>query len=166
MNETIRLWINDVVGEATNRFYTFRGLVDYDSLSTKLKSELISNILEASFAKVVPQCISPRLDSEPDLVVGGIPLEIKTSKTTHIWRGGEYSKRASDYLLVSYDDSGGGIKWFFMWTSLLKGDWKSSSSGSYYATTIDLDWVMDNKDYDIIVGGVVKKKVKRHLVCK
>jgi hypothetical protein len=76
MNETIRLWINDVVGEATNRFYTFRGLVDYDSLSTKLKSELISNILEASFAKVVPQCVSPRLDSEPDLVVGGIPLEI------------------------------------------------------------------------------------------
>jgi hypothetical protein len=92
-------------------------------------------------------------------------LEIKTAKTTHVWRGGEFSKRESDYLMVSYDDSGTDLKWFFLHTYLLESDWKSSGSGNYYATTVDLNDIL-KKDYTILIGDVVKKKIKTHLICK
>ena len=158
--------LSSVLEETNARFKTFKSVVDYKSLSTKLKSELISNMLEASFAKVVPDVVSPFADSEPDLYVKGIPLEIKTSKTTHLWRGGEYSKRPSNYLLVSYDDSGEDLKWFFIYTELLESDWKSSQSQNYYATTIDLNYVLSEKQYEILVGDLEKKRVKTHLICK
>ena len=157
--------LSDVISEANNRIQTFKSVVEYSTLSTKLKSELISNMLEASFAKVVPDVIAPFSDNEPDLWVVKTPLEIKTAKTTHVWRGGEYSKRESDYLMVSYDDSGDEMKWFFLHTYLLESDWKSSGSGNYYATTIDLNDIL-KKDYRILVGDVKKKKIKTHLICE
>jgi hypothetical protein len=157
--------LNSVISEANKRLRTFKSVVEYSTLSTKLKSELISNMLEASFAKVVPDVISPFSDNEPDLWVMGNPLEIKTAKTTYVWRGGEFSKRESDYLMVSYDDSGDEMKWFFLHTYLLESDWKSSGSGNYYATTIDLNDIL-KKDYRILVGDVKKKKIKTHLICE
>jgi hypothetical protein len=155
-----------VVEDVNKRFKTLKSALDYDSLSTKLKSELISSILETAFASVVPNVISPKLDREPDLRVFGEPLEIKTSKTTYVWRGGEFSKRESDYLLVSYDDSEDTLKWFMIHTHLLESDWKSSVSDSYYATTIDLNYVLENKDHQILIGSLLKKKTKSHLVCE
>ena len=157
--------LNDVIFEANKRFQTFKSVVEYSTLSTKLKSELISNMLEASFASVAPEIEAPFSDNEPDLRVMGNPLEIKTAKTTHVWRGGEFSKRESDYLMVSYDDSGTDLKWFFLHTYLLESDWKSSGSGNYYATTVDLNDIL-KKDYTILIGDVVKKKIKTHLICK
>jgi hypothetical protein len=165
MREYILSYLPQVVEEANNRFKIFKSVVDYGSLSTKLKSELISNMLEASFSKVVPEVISPFSDGEPDLYVKGTALEIKTAKTTHTWRGGEFSKRESDYLLVSYDDSGADLKWFFVHTYLMESDWKSSGSDSYYATTIDLNYVMETKEYQILMGKIQKKRVKNHLIC-
>ena len=91
-------------------------------------------------------------------------MEIKTAKTVGVWRGGEYSKRESDYLLVSYDDSGEDMKWFVFFVNLKKGDWTSSGSNSYYATTIELDQVLGRGE--ILIGSVVKKRVKNHLVCE
>jgi hypothetical protein len=166
IKEYIQNYLPDVMEEANNRFKIFKSVVDYDSLSTKLKSELISNMLEASFSKVVPHVISPFTDGEPDLYVMGNPLEIKTSKTTHLWRGGEFSKRESDYLLVSYDDSGEDLKWFFIHTYLMESDWKSSGSSSYYATTIDLNYVLDTKEHSILFGETVQKRIKKHLICE
>ena len=157
--------LSDVIFEANKRFQTFKSVVEYSTLSTKLKSELISNMLEASFASVVPEIEAPFSDNEPDLRVMGSSLEIKTAKTTHVWRGGEFSKRESDYLMVSYDDSGTDLKWFFLHTYLLESDWKSSGSGNYYATTVDLNDIL-KKDYTILIGDVVKKKIKTHLICK
>lgn len=165
IKEYISNYLPQVVEEANTRFKIFKSVVDYGSLSTKLKSELISNMLEASFSKVVPDVISPFSDGEPDLYVKGTALEIKTAKTTHIWRGGEFSKRESDYLLVSYDDSGADLKWFFIYTYLMESDWKSSGSDSYYATTIDLNYVMESKKYDILMGKTEKKRIKNHLIC-
>jgi hypothetical protein len=165
MREYILSYLPQVVEEANNRFKIFKSVVDYGSLSTKLKSELISNMLEASFSKVVPDVVSPFSDGEPDLYVKGTALEIKTAKTTHTWRGGEFSKRESDYLLVSYDDSGDDLKWFFVHTYLMESDWKSSGSDSYYATTIDLNYVMESKEYQILMGKTEKKRVKNHLIC-
>jgi len=165
MIELLQNHLSSVIAETNKRFNTFRTVVEYSTLSTKLKSELISNMLEASFASVVPEVTAPFSDNEPDLWIVSTPLEIKTAKTTHVWRGGEFSKRESDYLMISYDDSGDELKWFFLHTYLLESDWKSSGSGNYYATTIDLNDIL-KKDYTIFVGDVVKKKIKNHLICK
>jgi hypothetical protein len=165
MIELLDNCIYDVITEANKRLRTFKSVVEYSTLSTKLKSELISNMLEASFQTVVDGISAPFSDNEPDLWVVGNPLEIKTAKTTHVWRGGEFSKRESDYLMVSYDDSGDEMKWFFLHTYLLETDWKSSGSGNYYATTIDLNDIL-KKDYRILVGDVKKKKIKTHLICE
>jgi hypothetical protein len=165
IKEHIQKYLPEVLVEANSRFKIFKSVVDYGSLSTKLKSELISNMLEASFSKVVPNVVSPFSDGEPDLWVMDKALEIKTAKTTHVWRGGEFSKRESDYLLVSYDDSGGDLRWFFLHTYLMESDWKSSGSASYYATTIDLNDVLSSKEYSILVGKTEKKRVKNHLIC-
>jgi len=165
MIELLQNHLSSVITETNKRFNTFRTVVEYSTLSTKLKSELISNMLEASFASVVPEVTAPFSDNEPDLWIVSTPLEIKTAKTTHVWRGGEFSKRESDYLMISYDDSGDELKWFFLHTYLLESDWKSSGSGNYYATTIDLNDIL-KKDYTIFVGDVVKKKIKNHLICK
>jgi len=156
----------EVVEEADLRWMNLKMAVDYDKLSTKLKSELISNILEASFERVADDIQAPLSDDMADLVVRGENLEIKTAKTTRVWRGGEYSKRESEYVLVSYDDSGDSLDWFFIYTYLTEDDWKSSKSGNYYATTIDLDYVLDNCPHKILCGTVEKKRILRHLICE
>jgi hypothetical protein len=165
MLHTIQKNISDVIFEANQRFEKLKSAVDYHTISTKLKSELISNILEASFQTVIDEVYAPLSDSEPDLLVSGTPLEIKTAKTSHVWRGGEFSKRESDYLMVSYDDNGDELKWFFLYTYLMESDWKSSGSGNYYATTIDLNDIL-KKDYHLLVGDLEKKRIKTHLICK
>lgn len=156
--------LGDVLRDCGERIRLLKTVTAYDSLSTKLKSELISNMLEASFANV-PDIVAPFSDSEPDLWVDGRALEIKTARTPHTWRGGEYSKRESDYLMVSYDDSDDGWKWFVLHTYLKESDWKSSGSSSYYATTIDMNHIIENTPYTILVGDTVKKKVKYHVIC-
>jgi hypothetical protein len=165
MVELINSYIDDVIMETNKRFRTFKSVVEYSTLSTKLKSELISNMLEASFSSIIPGVKSPFSDNEPDLWVMETPLEIKTAKTSHVWRGGEFSKRESDYLMVSYDDNGDELKWFFLYTYLMESDWKSSGSGNYYATTIDLNDIL-KKDYHLLVGDLEKKRIKTHLICK
>lgn len=155
-----------VLTNAEQRFQNLKSSVDYDKLSTKLKSELISNMLEASFEEVSDEIEAPLSDDQADLIVRNENLEIKTAKTTRIWRGGEFSKRESDYVLVSYDDSGDDLKWFFLYTYLTEDDWKSSGSKNYYATTIDLDYVLENKEYKILVGDYQKKRILNHLICQ
>jgi len=48
---------------------------------------------------------------------------------------------------------------------LKESDWKSSGSSSYYATTIDMNHIVENTPYTILVGDTVKKKVKYHVIC-
>ncbi len=87
MVELINSYIDDVIMETNKRFRTFKSVVEYSTLSTKLKSELISNMLEASFSSIIPGVKSPFSDNEPDLWVMETPLEIKTAKTSHVWSG-------------------------------------------------------------------------------
>lgn len=163
--EYIKENLPNVTKDAERRFNLLRSAVDYEKISTKLKSELISNILESSFSSVLDDVEDPKKDSMPDLMVNDKPLEIKTAKTTRKWRGGEYSKRESDYLMVSYDDSDDKLKWFFIYTYLTEDDWESSKSANYYATTVDLDHILDNTDYEILRGSWEKKRILRHLIC-
>ena len=157
--------LDEIIKKTNQKVKTLKTLLDYNSISTKLKSELISNFLETSFQEVLDEVEAPKSDHLPDLLIKEDALEIKTAKTTRKWRGGQYSKRESDYLLVSYDDSEDELKWFFLYTYLTEDDWKNSKSDNYYATTINLDYVLDNKDY-IILKGEVEKKIKlKHLIC-
>lgn len=164
--QVIKNYLPNLIIEAQRRFDTFKSAIEYDSISTKLKSEIISNLLEASFKTVVPNTVAPLSDHEPDLYVNDRALEIKTSKTSHTWRSGTFTKRESDYLLVAYDDSEDELKWFFLFTNLITADWCVSQSDSYYATTINLDWILENKEHEIIQGNTQKKRIKRHLICE
>jgi hypothetical protein len=52
MIEILQNYLSDVIDEANKRIKTLKSAVEYSTISTKLKSELISNILEASFQSV------------------------------------------------------------------------------------------------------------------
>ena len=65
----------------------------YEKLSTKLKSEILSNLIEAAVEESVNEVSAPTKDHMPDLLMNSKPLEIKTTAGTDSWRGGEFSKR-------------------------------------------------------------------------
>jgi hypothetical protein len=133
-------------------------------MTKKQLSECISGVIESKMVKVANEygidIIAPKVDSEPDLIVDGLPLEIKTTSGTS-WRGGEYSKRSSDYLMVVYNYVDGKFNWFVLHKYLKEEDWVSSSSGNYYATSISLDSMLDGS---ILVGDKKKKRVLWHPV--
>ncbi len=163
MKDTIKHHLPQVITEVDKRLSVLKSVTDWQSFSTKLKSELISNIVETSFATIIPNTVDPKRDAEPDLYIDDKPLEIKTSRTTTTWRGGEFSKRDSDYLLIAWDEEDSAFKWFVCWTHLKEIDWKSSKSSSYYATTIDIDDVLKLEQTEILMGDVVKKRIKNHI---
>jgi len=163
MKDTIKQYLPQVITEVDKRLSVLKSVTDWQSFSTKLKSELISNIVETSFATIIPNTVDPKRDAEPDLYIDDKPLELKTSKTTTTWRGGEFSKRDSDYLLIAWDEENNAFKWFVCWTHLKEIDWKSSKSSSYYATTIDIDDVLKLEQTEILMGDVVKKRIKNHI---
>ena len=101
---------------------------------------------------------APKIDSEPDIRIDYKPLEIKTSSGRE-WRGGEYSKRGSDYLMVNYDIIDGDFYWFVIHKHLEEKDLKSSKSKNYYATTITVDEILDGT---LLVGGLQKKLKLTH----
>ena len=111
MKDKIKAHLPQVISEVNNRLSVLKSVTDWESFSTKLKSELISNIVETSFASIVPNTKDPKKDAEPDLYIDDKPLELKTSKTTNCWRGGEFSKRESDYLLIAWDEIDDNFKW-------------------------------------------------------
>ena len=126
-------------------------------MTKKQLSECISSVIES---KMVDVCIrmgitieAPKVDSQADIILEYKPLEIKTTSGRE-WRGGEYSKRESDYLLVSYDYADGEFSWFVIHKYLEEKDWKSSKNKNYYATSLTLNEVVDGK---ILVGDIEKK---------
>ena len=163
MIHRVKQHLPQVIEEVNRRLVLIKEVTDWESFSTKLKSELISNIVETSFESIVPNIVAPKMDSEPDLIVDGKPLELKTSKTTTTWRGGEFSKRESDYLLIAWNEIKGEFKWFVCYTYLKESDWKSSQSSSYYATTIDINDVLRFPASQILMGGTQKKRIKEHI---
>lgn len=163
MLRKIKNHLPQVIEEVNRRLSLVKEVTDWESFSTKLKSELISNIVETSFSTIVPNTTAPKMDSEPDLIIDTKPLELKTSKTTTTWRGGEFSKRESDYLLIAWNEIKGEFKWFVCYTYLKESDWKSSQSSSYYATTIDINDVLKISTTEILMGGTQKKRIKEHI---
>ncbi|MBI2451847.1 hypothetical protein HYV50_02080 [Candidatus Pacearchaeota archaeon] len=76
-------------------------------LSNKLLSETFSNLLEQMASKLFSKGLNYEIkkansDNDPDLFFTKIkiPMEIKIT-SGEVWRGGEFSKRASWHLMVS-----------------------------------------------------------------
>ena len=163
MKDTIKQYLPQAIIEVEKNLSKLKSGSNWQSFSTKIKSELISNAVEKSFATIIPNTVAPARDAKADLYINGKSLELKTSKTTTTWRGGEFSKRDSDYLLIAWDEEDDAFKWFVCWTHLSEDDWKSSKSSSYYATTIDIDDVLKLEQTEILMGDTVKKRIKNHI---
>lgn len=131
----------------------------------KTASELLSWSLEEALSKTVPGCRVGAGDHEADIYINGTPVEIKNTQNSNTWRGGKYSKRSGEFLLVSYtiDAHTGKLKWFVIQTELEKEEWVDSASESYYATSITLDYVLNfsNKNNYRILRGNVRKSILR-----
>lgn len=164
MIQKIEYYLPEVIEDVERRLSTVKEVLDWGSFSTKLKSELISSVWETSFSYIVPNVIAPKTDNEPDLYIDNQPLELKTSKTTTTWRGGEFSKRESNYLLIAWDELNDMFQWFVCFSYLTEDDWKSSTSSNYYATTIDIGDVVKLPSTKIFLGTTEKKRIKEHIV--
>ena len=141
----------------------------YDvKLSGKLLSETFSNLLEQICAKVFSKhlgysVIKAKSDNDPDLLFTKIkmPMEIKVTSGM-IWRGGEFSKRASYHLMVSRNDT---FDEFFVALVNMdtgKGLWVSSmqQGKNYYAPSFKKDQLYKLKDKIPIFVGDVRKTAR------
>ena len=137
-------------------------------MTKKQLSECISGVVESKMVEVARkygiQIESPKVDSEPDIIINYKPLEIKTTSSVE-WRGGAYSKRESDYLFIKWDYSDGEFTWFALHKYLKEDDWNGGDvmdkDNNYYATKIKLNEMLDG---EILVGGKEKKTVLYHPV--
>lgn len=110
-------------------------------LSRKNISELIEKILENACANTFSKKLGYEVkralaDRDPDLVFTNlnVPMEIKMTSTDNSWTGGEFSKRPSDYLMVSW---GGNFDEFFCClVHLEKEDWKSNFQNNFYGPSL------------------------------
>ncbi len=139
---------------------------EYDVvLSGKVLSELYSNLLETICARVFSDKLGYEVkkassDNDSDLFFTKInmPMEIKVT-SGQVWRGGEFSKRASWHLMVSRDES---FENFFVCLVDMKshdGLWESSmqKGKDYYAPNFKKDQIYELKDEVIIFVGDIEK---------
>jgi hypothetical protein len=154
--------INDILSSAGNDFLLFQEKL-VARMSTKLQSEIISALVEISFVKIISTARLGNGDHEADIYINDIPVELKTSRKSRKWRGGEFSKRSGNFLLISWDVSKNTnkVQWFVLHGLLEESDWQTSKSKNYYATTISLDEALQ-KNGNVIVGNIRKAKKLTH----
>lgn len=134
-------------------------------MSAKLRSEIISALLEINMERYVPGAVAGKGDHEADVYINGMPLELKTAFNAREWRGGEYSKRHGNFLLVSWKSTEqNDIEWFALHAMLSEQDWKSSTSANYYATSITLDAALQNCNGQVLIGEVRQARKLSHPV--
>lgn len=119
-------------------------------LPEKVKSEIISNGICKKIAKMFEA--NPSLgtyikvkvgksDNDVDLLFTNITtneeykLEVKVAKNA-TWRGGEFSMRESDHLLVSWNQEGNDVRIYSCVLFLKKDDWHSNMQNGYYAPSL------------------------------
>lgn len=153
--------IRPIVTTASEDFSFFKGKLG-NRMGAKLQSEIMSALLENAIAQYVPNTRFGAGDHEADVYINGVPLEIKTAFRARSWRGGEYSKRSGDFLLVSWDMQDV-PSWCVLHATLSADDWQSSGSANYYATSISLDdaLLLGGK---FLIGGARRARVLHHPV--
>jgi hypothetical protein len=163
VKEIIGKNIHAVLRSAANDFKIFREKLG-SRMSAKLQSEIISGLVENAMEQVIPDARVGAGDHEADVYINNIPVELKTSRKSREWRGGEYSKRSGVFLLISWNiNNVHDIEWCVVYVKLDETDWQSSKSSSYYATTISLDDAL-NKNGEVLIGNIRKAKTRIHPV--
>lgn len=150
------------------KFFTDNFKKKYDvKLSGKLLSETFSNLLEQICSKVFSERLGYEVnkatgDNTPDLFFTKIkmPMEIKVT-SGQVWRGGEFSKRASWHLMVSRNEE---FNEFFVCLVNMEtngGLWVSSmqQGKDYYAPSFKKDKIFElQKQIPILVGKIVESE--------
>lgn len=160
----IKEHVDDVIDNVNRRYQDLQKAITYDALPNKLRSTLMSNMLEAAMADIMPDTVSPFTDHEPDLYVKDTALEIKTTTSSSQWLGGVLSKRPGEYLMTSFSEDIDSIKWFILHTHLVESDWSYPPKRNYNGTTITLDYLLENTPAEIIKGSVHKKIKRQHII--
>lgn len=137
-------------------------------LSTKTKSELISVSLEYAFTHHLSlrtnlPVSSASSDNDPDIILGdriaGAEIKVascsldKSLRGNVSWRGGSFSKRAGDYLLISWATLQNKLSFFVAYSNLQESDWNESSSKNYYATEISVSDLISKHSPIILIGN-------------
>ncbi len=145
-------------GAEAMQFFTKSFKEKYDvKLSGKIQSETFSNLLEQISAKVFTKHLgyevkNAKSDNDPDLLFTKInmPMEIKVT-SGQVWRGGEFSKRASWHLMVSRNDDFDEFFVCLIDMNREKNLWISSmqKGKDYYAPSFKKDQIYELKN-DIV----------------
>jgi len=124
--------------------------------SAKQLSEDISGLMETAIEEFVEGAVAPKRDDQPDILLNGSPVEIKTTNG-HQWRGGTFSKRPGYYLFVSWKPKENNeIELFVAGTHLEESDWKGSTNENYYATTYGKKELFANGSVEYFSGELVE----------
>jgi hypothetical protein len=156
------------VSERMSYFSELRRLYDIH-LSNKNLSEILGKIMEKVASDVFTRHLGYEVkkatcDRDPDLFFThiGKPLEIKITSTDTAWTGGEFSNRASDYILVSW----GGEKfdeYFLCLTMLEKSDWESHMAKKYYGPALKAITVYNKRNKQVFIGSF---KFSKRGICR
>jgi hypothetical protein len=164
MNDILQTYLPTVLASAGTDFKLFADKLGA-RMSAKLRSEIISALLENNMERYIPHARAGTSDREADVYIQNVPLEIKTAFNARDWRGGEYSKRRGDFLLISWTvTTTNELAWFAVHTLLTEQDWKSSGSQNYYATTVTLDAVLQNGQSTVLIGDIRQARKLKHPV--
>jgi hypothetical protein len=134
-------------------------------LSNKQTSEIFSRLLESKGAEVFQryyegEVVNASTDDQPDLKFDEKPLEIKVTNGDQ-WTGGEFSKRPSDYLLVSRNEDF--TKFFVCLVNIQKEEWISGNEG-YYGTFYRKKQLMEKQEKHVYRGGIEYNLTKNNKI--
>lgn len=139
------------------------------SISNKSLSELLSKIIEVYSSKIFTEKLGYRVekeksDREPDLVFTRMnrPLEVKVTSTNSGWTGGEFSRRAPDYLLVSWGENFD--EFFVALVHIEKSDWESRIEKRFYGPFFSIKRLYDIKQKTIFVGNLEREGERTKLL--
>jgi hypothetical protein len=170
--------LSAAIRESTNPikriFSVFR--TERAKVSYKMKSELYShNVGEyvADYFNNHPELnVSAKAavsDRDPDITFTSSKfpgeiyvLEIKVTRGKS-WRGGEYSKRDCDYVMLAWCDDNNRFNVYAAHVPLVSSDWMPGVQGKYYAPSFPLKYLDRNDRIDIIgnISGFRKTGSKK-----
>jgi hypothetical protein len=146
-------------------------IAKYADISEKVKSEIVSGVVEKELAKSLSKKLgfpvqSPKSDNDPDLLFTSFPngknsVEIKVAymeKGSGSWRGGSFSKRDAPHILIARNSDLSLVYVSFL--HMKPTDWKKSGSANYYAHTISKKELILRSDNFEFFGHIERRKKK------
>jgi hypothetical protein len=165
-----------IINQSLNTAYKVLELIKtYVNLSEKVRSEIISGIMEKELSRLLTEKLgfpvkSATSDMEPDLLFTGF----KTENTVEIkvaympdgrgtWRGGSFSKRDAPHLLIARNSDLSKV--YITILHMSPEDWKSpanagSEEQTYYAHTISKKELL-LRDDKVEFYGSVERRLKK-----